>query len=145
MGSEAAQTNVRLCPACGYDVASLLAQGIGVCPECGGAISDEACRPRVRRHPLRPYIRPVLFGILVGLPPAAPAAVFFGFGWQWLSATVLCIGWVLFVRYETRQQNTEVTKTHPSGGTFPIRVVKGIEILIGFVLILGVIAFVSRG
>jgi len=145
VGTSAEQSNVRLCPVCGYDVASLLSQGIGVCPECGEAISEEACRPRVRRHLLRPYIRPVLFGIAVGLPPASLAVLFFGIGWQWFSATILCIGWVLFVRYETRLQAAEVIRTHPSAGAFPVRVVKVLELLIGFALILGVIALVSRG
>ena len=36
----------RPCPACGYDVGILLADGFSRCPECGGPISRELCNQR---------------------------------------------------------------------------------------------------
>jgi hypothetical protein len=40
-----------LCPACGYDVEQTVRDRIGVCPECGAAVSADICRVESRVIP----------------------------------------------------------------------------------------------
>ncbi len=61
------------CPRCSYDVSATLADGLEVCPECGGAVSIEDVAPDDRglRIALRWVIWLWVYGLTTGMLYAA--------------------------------------------------------------------------
>ncbi len=45
MDPSTPHTTALHCPACGYDVATLIHRGEETCPECGGHIDERNCHP----------------------------------------------------------------------------------------------------
>ncbi len=149
MMHRAEQINInpkRMCPMCGYDVASLLLLGIGVCPECGGTISEELCRPKEKgQGGFVRFLGPVLLGASIVVCAASLMGMMFRNQWVRVGAGVAMFVFVWASLRDATVRARELRVVKPSAGILSSRAVTATEICISlFVIVLVIVSVVRK-